>query len=125
MPRGDGSGPQGAGTMTGRGAGYCAGNHVPGFQNGGAAFGKRGCRRGAGNGGNGAMRGAMNGAGMRGQHGNRFQFKQTGLTGWQRAGMAMNPAADADSQAALRMRADALQAELGHVQSLLQQPEGE
>ena len=122
MPKGDGSGPQGAGAMTGRGAGYCAGNNVPGFQNGGAGFGKRGCRRGYGNGGNAAMRGAMNGAGMRG---NRFQFKQTGLTGWQRAGMAMNPAADADSQEMLRKRADVLQMELGRINALLEKPESE
>lgn len=30
MPRGDRTGPMGMGPMTGRGAGYCAGNSVPG-----------------------------------------------------------------------------------------------
>ena len=33
MPRGDGTGPTGMGPMTGWGAGYCAGNSVPGFTN--------------------------------------------------------------------------------------------
>ncbi|MFA6930397.1 MAG: DUF5320 domain-containing protein [Lentisphaeria bacterium] len=33
MPRGNGTGPMGMGAMTGRGAGYCAGNNVPGFMN--------------------------------------------------------------------------------------------
>lgn len=31
MPRGDHTGPEGAGPMTGRGMGYCAGNSVPGY----------------------------------------------------------------------------------------------
>ncbi|MCP5514514.1 MAG: DUF5320 domain-containing protein [Spirochaetales bacterium] len=33
MPRGDRTGPAGAGPMTGRGAGFCAGTGVPGFEN--------------------------------------------------------------------------------------------
>jgi len=33
MPRGDGTGPFGAGPMTGRAAGYCAGYGVPGYVN--------------------------------------------------------------------------------------------
>ena len=33
MPGGDGTGPAGMGPMTGWGAGYCAGNSVPGFTN--------------------------------------------------------------------------------------------
>jgi len=48
MPRGDGTGPMGVGPMTGRAAGYCAGNGIPGFANpGGTGFGAgmgRGCR---------------------------------------------------------------------------------
>ena len=31
MPGGDGTGPMGMGPMTGRAAGYCAGNSVPGY----------------------------------------------------------------------------------------------
>jgi len=33
MPRGDGTGPWGEGSMTGRGAGFCAGFDVPGHMN--------------------------------------------------------------------------------------------
>ena len=33
MPRGDGTGPNGMGTMTGRAAGFCAGFNAPGFVN--------------------------------------------------------------------------------------------
>ena len=33
MPRGDGSGPAGMGSMTGRAAGFCAGYGVPGYMN--------------------------------------------------------------------------------------------
>jgi len=47
MPRGDGTGPNGQGPMTGRGMGYCAGYSVPGFMQPG--FG-RGMGRGFGRG---------------------------------------------------------------------------
>jgi hypothetical protein len=40
MPRGDRTGPMGAGPMTGRGAGYCAGNAAPGFAGGGGGAGR-------------------------------------------------------------------------------------
>ena len=45
MPRGNGTGPMGAGPMTGRAAGYCAGYQMPGFMNpvggrGGMGFGR-------------------------------------------------------------------------------------
>ena len=33
MPRGDRTGPNGMGPMTGRAVGYCSGNPVPGFAN--------------------------------------------------------------------------------------------
>ncbi len=33
MPGGDGTGPRGMGSMTGRAAGYCAGYDVPGYTN--------------------------------------------------------------------------------------------
>ena len=33
MPGGDGTGPMGFGSLTGRGAGYCAGFPVPGYMN--------------------------------------------------------------------------------------------
>lgn len=47
MPGGDRTGPLGAGPMTGRGAGYCAGYGVPGYAN--PTFG-RGLGRGFGRG---------------------------------------------------------------------------
>ena len=49
MPRGDRTGPQGQGPMTGRAAGYCAGYDVPGFMNPVSGQG-RGGRRGGGRG---------------------------------------------------------------------------
>jgi len=49
MPRGDRTGPWGAGPMTGRAAGYCAGYSVPGFMNPIGGYG-RGRGRGAGRG---------------------------------------------------------------------------
>lgn len=47
MPRGDRTGPAGAGPMTGRGAGFCVGFNTAGFQTAGGGFG-RGCGRGFG-----------------------------------------------------------------------------
>ncbi len=64
MPRGDGSGPDGMGPMTGRALGYCAGYETPGFVNGPGAG-----RRMAGNG-----RG-------RGGRGFRNQYYATGIPG--------------------------------------------
>lgn len=48
MPRGDGTGPMGQGPMTGRGAGYCAGNNLPGFMSPGPGRGYWGRGRGGG-----------------------------------------------------------------------------
>jgi hypothetical protein len=53
MPRGDRTGPWGAGSMTGRAAGYCAGYPVPGYMNLGRGWGRgfgRGWGRGFGRG---------------------------------------------------------------------------
>ena len=47
MPRGDRTGPEGRGQMTGRGLGYCAGYDQPGFTAGGRG---RGFGRGYGRG---------------------------------------------------------------------------
>ena len=41
MPRGDRTGPAGAGPMTGRAAGYCAGYSVPGYSNPVGGYGRR------------------------------------------------------------------------------------
>lgn len=56
MPRGDGTGPMGAGPMTGRAAGICAGYGAPGFMN--APFGRGGGRGWGRRGGYGLGRGA-------------------------------------------------------------------
>lgn len=73
MPRGDGTGPMGAGPMTGRAAGYCAGYSVPGYMNPIPARGYWGMGRG----------GFGRGAG--GGRGRRNWYYATGLPGWQRA----------------------------------------
>ncbi|MFW6134187.1 MAG: DUF5320 domain-containing protein [Elusimicrobiota bacterium] len=79
MPGGDGTGPTGAGPMTGRGAGFCAGYSVPGYANA-------------------APRGGY--AGNRGPGGRRNWYYATGIPGWARYqrgmpawGGRVNPAA--------------------------------
>ena len=67
MPRGDRTGPMGMGPMTGRGAGYCTGNPVPGYMNPTGGFG-----RGFGGGGRG--------------RGYRNMYYATGMPGWDRSG---------------------------------------
>ena len=54
MPRGDRTGPAGAGPRTGRGAGFCAGFTVPGFLDAGSRGGRG---RGGGWGAGGRVRG--------------------------------------------------------------------
>lgn len=94
MPRGDGTGPNGLGSMTGRAAGYCAGYGAPGFANGG--FGR----------GNGGGRGGFG-------RGYRNQFLATGLPAWARGG-SMLP--EADEKQFLANQAKALQAQLEEIQ---------
>ena len=51
MPKGDGTGPNGLGPMTGRAAGYCAGYATPGYMNPNPGYGfGRGFGRGGGRG---------------------------------------------------------------------------
>ena len=50
MPGGDGTGPIGMGSMTGRAAGYCAGYRMPGYMNPGFGRGLWGAGRGRGGG---------------------------------------------------------------------------
>ena len=76
MPGGNGTGPMGMGPMTGRAAGYCAGNSVPGYVNPGPG---RGFGMGFGRG----FRGRGGGGGW----GRRNQFYATGMPGWARAGV--------------------------------------
>lgn len=73
MPRGNGTGPRGIGRQSGRGAGYCSGNDMPGFANPipGRGF-SAGFSRNAGFAGGG--------------RGRRNCFFSTGLPGWMRFG---------------------------------------
>lgn len=70
MPGGDRTGPYGAGSMTGRGAGFCAGYTVPGYVNPVGGRGFFGLGRGGGRG--------------RGR-GYRNMFWATGMPGWIRS----------------------------------------
>lgn len=65
MPGGDGTGPWGAGPMTGRAAGYCAGYPVPGFMNPAGGRGMGRWPRGGG-----------------GRRGRRNRYYATGVPGW-------------------------------------------
>jgi len=76
MPRGDGTGPAGMGSMTGRAAGYCAGYSVPGFAN---PIGGRY---------SGISRGTFGGRGGGGR-GYRNRYYATGLPGWYRYNTGM------------------------------------
>ena len=95
MPRGDRTGPMGAGPMTGRAAGFCAGYAAPGFAGGG--FGRG---RGMG-GGRGGGRGFGRGIG--------------GGWNWPAAGAAA-PAADQEL-AVLQQQAKQLQADMELIQN--------
>jgi len=68
MPGGDRTGPLGAGPMTGRAAGYCAGYSTPGYMKPGPGWGF----------------GIWGRGGRGGGRGWRNWFHATGLTGWQR-----------------------------------------
>ena len=73
---GDGTGPEGLGPITGRGAGYCTGNSVPGYQN--STIPRLGLGR-------------ANSQGRGGRY--RNIFNATGLTGVQRKATSI-PAAN-------------------------------
>ena len=116
MPRGDRSGPGGAGPMTGRGLGYCAGYPAPGYAAGGYGQG-----RGAG---------GYGGGGYGGGRGFRHRYYATGVPGWGRAGYApaygppvgyAPPVAPApiDDAAVLKAEADYLAAALEETKSRL------
>ena len=75
MPWGDRTGPLGAGPMTGRGAGYCAGYPVPGYANPIGRFAAFGFGRGFGGRGRGF----------------RHWFYATGMPGWMRSGFSPLP----------------------------------
>ncbi len=126
MPGGDRAGPLGAGPMTGRAAGYCAGFGMPGYQNPvpGRGFGM-GSGRGRGFWGRGF------GGGGRGW---RHRYYATGMPGWMRAGWyaapytRMPPFTKIDPETerqALKNEAEALQSELDYVKKRLSEIETE
>lgn len=64
MPRGDRTGPNGLGSRTGRGAGYCSGNNEPGCTTAGGRGGGAGGLGGRRGGGRGLGRGPGQGQGL-------------------------------------------------------------
>jgi len=111
MPRGDRTGPLGAGPMTGRGAGYCAGYGVPGYANPVPGLGSR----------------------CWGGRGWRHWYYATGLPGWARAvGYPLWAVApfqappDKEQEASfLKMQAENLKAALANIEKRLQGLGGE
>jgi hypothetical protein len=116
MPRGDRTGPNGMGPMTGRAAGYCAGYETPGFANPVAGRGM------------GMGRGQFAGfGGGRGGRGRRNMFYATGLPGWMRfsAPAAPNAAvAMGNETQSLRGVAESLQAQLNAIKQRIADIEG-
>ncbi len=113
MPWGDRTGPNGAGPMTGRGLGYCAGYGRPGYMNQGFAGGwyGRGYGRGAGYGGGGWRW--------------RNQYYATGQPGWARYGYGYSPVPPRPTaeqeREALSQAAEDLRAELKEIEKRLEQ----
>ena len=109
MPGGDGTGPLGAGPMTGRGAGFCAGFNMPGYASPAAGRGLSGRGRGFGGGGRGW----------------RHCFWATGLPGWMRFGWGgMAPAAEPAPEAEKRFldgQAQALRTQLDVIERRLEE----
>ena len=102
MPRGDGTGPMGMGSMTGRGAGYCAGAVQPGYGMAGFGRGQGVGRRCATGWGMGLGRGFRRGPG--------FGGTMTSLT--------QPPQPETEKQL-LKNQANTLQAELKQIQKRL------
>lgn len=118
MPRGNGRGPMGSGPMTGRGAGFCSGNGIPGYMNGGVGDGPwaGGGRRGA------CRRGGFKG----GRHGRLNRFFATGLPGWVHTSQYGKPGIDTDPELAerfLKARMESLQAEMDGIKKRLDENE--
>ncbi len=111
MPRGDRTGPAGAGPMTGRAAGFCAGYTAPGYAN-------PACRRGFG------------GRGRGGGRGWRNWFYATGLPGWARAGLGFSgpvaPTVTTEQELeGLKQQAEFLQNSLSQINEHIEQLEKE
>jgi hypothetical protein len=112
MPRGDRTGPEGMGPMTGRGMGYCAGYDAPGYVQPGYG---RGYGRGYGYG-----RGLGYGRGFRGGRGGWRNARYGAPVpygyppAWDIPPVAPRWTAD-DEVAALKQQADMLQASLAEI----------
>lgn len=118
MPGGDRTGPAGAGPMTGRSAGWCAGFGAPGYGNPlpGRGFGM-GFGRGRGFWGRGAAGGGR---------GWRHWFHATGLPGWMRFGGYPAPFVEPDpdtEKQALRNQEGFLKSELDFIRKRLSEIE--
>jgi len=99
----------GAGPMSGRAAGYCAGWGMPGFANHGApGFG----------------RGRGMGMGRGGGRGWRNMFYATGLPGWQRGWMAPPAAPPEQQKSVLKAQTEALEQQLASLKQRLSELEG-
>ena len=109
MPGGNGTGPNGMGPMTGRGAGYCSGSQAPGWSDAVAG-------RGAGAG-FGAGRGRRMGLSAAGPAG-RMRFRNFGVVPYR------NPDPNSVRQA-LENQADSLQAELEIIKNRLRELEAD
>jgi hypothetical protein len=103
MPRGNGTGPMGMGSMTGRAAGFCAGSAMPGYANQGQGRGVGGGRR-----------------------GQRNRFYATGVPGRMWSGWNVAPYQGPGQETEkdnLKNKADALQAELNQLKTRLDEIE--
>jgi len=114
MPRGDRTGPEGEGPLTGRGRGYCSGSDVPGYMSPGPGMGR------------GAFGGGWYGRGGFGGWGRgyRHRFYATGLTRWARwappAWRPVEPAYDEGQEMAdLKAQAGWLSEQLSAIQARL------
>ncbi len=121
MPRGDRTGPEGMGSMTGRAAGYCAGHGMPGYAN---PVPGRGAGRGFGmRGGFGGRGGGFWGRGFGGGRGWRHGF---GVAPWPEAAapaaFSPQPGPEAEKQW-LSRQAEYLQSELDAVKQRLDEME--
>lgn len=105
MPMGNGTGPDGMGPRTGRGAGFCNGYGMPGACNRGGGFGfRRGGARGAGRGFGGGM-------------GGRFGFY--GNPYWNQNAAAPQQFSSEDQQEMLKNEADFLEKRLSEIRQQL------
>jgi hypothetical protein len=113
MPKGDRTGPMGTGSMTGRGAGYCAGFGAPGYANTTVRGFGRGPQRVSGSWG-----GGFGGAGR----GWRHRFYATGVPGRAYFGRDWTSHAETDlslEKQTLESRYEALKSELESIRRRL------